>query len=177
MRIELDSVLRHPREVVFAAYRDDISAFVEFLPNVRAIEVLERTREGSLVKLHNLWHGSTELPAALAGTLEARFFSWDDHATWDADTLRCDWTISPRAFRDAVRCTGRCDFVELPSGKTRFEMTGELAIELDGVKGMPHFLAGSLGRTAEAFLVRQLTANFASICDALAAFLQDDTMA
>ena len=40
MRIEADSVLQHPRERVFATYRDEISAFVAFLPNVRGIEVV-----------------------------------------------------------------------------------------------------------------------------------------
>lgn len=177
MRIEADSVLRYPRDAVFATYRDDISAFVEFLPNVRSIEVLERSAQGSIVTLHNVWHGSTELPAKLGSALEARFLSWDDYAVWNEETWSAEWTIQPRSFRESVQCTGRSEFIDLGGGRTRLEMTGELKIQLDRVKGMPSFLAGSLGRSAEAFLVRQITANLASVSDALAAYLSEDTVA
>lgn len=177
MRIEADSVLRYPRDAVFAAYRDDIAAFVEFLPNVRSIEVVDRRVDGPVVHLHNVWHGSAELPANLAQRFEERFLSWDDHATWDQRTWSCEWTIEPHAFEEAVRCRGRSDFIDLGGERTRLEMTGELAIELDRVRGVPSFLAGSLGRTAEAFLVRQITANLAAVSDALAAYLREDTVA
>jgi hypothetical protein len=177
MRIEADSVLHHPREAVFTAYRDEITAFVEYLPNVRSIEVVERSEQGPVVRLHNLWHGGTELPANLAHKLEERFLSWDDYAVWDRDSWSCEWTIEPVAMREAVRCRGRSDFIDLGGGRTRLEMTGELSIELDRVRGVPSFLAGSLGRTAESFFVRHITANLGSVSDALAAYLREDTVA
>lgn len=175
MRIEADSVLRHPLEAVFTAYRDDIAAFVEYLPNVRRIENLDRREDGPIVRLHNRWHGSTELPAALAAKLEEKFLSWDDFEVWDRDKWRCDWVIEPHAFRDTVRCRGRNSFVDLGGGRTRLEISGELSIELERV--MPAFLAGSLARTAELFLVRQIAANLTSVSDALAAYLHEDTVA
>ncbi|HEY8431376.1 MAG TPA: hypothetical protein VIL20_23510 [Sandaracinaceae bacterium] len=176
MRIEADSVLHHPREAVFDAYRDDMEIFAEYLPNIRRFEVIERTTEGSIVRLHNRWHGATELPAGLAAKLEERFLSWDDYATWDRDAWTCEWVIEPHVLRETVRCRGRTDFVDL-GGRTRIELTGELAFELERVKGVPSFLAGSLARTVESFLVRTITANLASMSDALAAHLQDDTIA
>ncbi|HJL19815.1 MAG TPA: hypothetical protein RMH99_29395 [Sandaracinaceae bacterium LLY-WYZ-13_1] len=177
MRIEADAVLRHPREAVFTAYRDDLPAFVEFLPNVRAIEVLERREEGGVVHLHNRMHGATELPAPLAQRLEERFLSWDDRARWDRSEWSCRWRISTHAFESAVRCTGRSDFIDLGGDRTRLEIGGELSIELGEVKAVPAFLAGSLGRTAERFLVRQISANLAAVADALAAYLREDTVA
>lgn len=176
MRIEADSVLHHPREAVYQAYRDEMEVFAEYLPNIRRFEVVERAREGSIVRLHNRWHGATELPASLSAKLEERFLSWDDYATWNEDTWSCEWTIEPHALREAVRCRGRTEFIDL-GGRTRIELTGELAIELDRVKGVPSFLAGSVGRTAESFLVRAITANLTSLSDALAAHLGDDTVA
>lgn len=176
MQIELDSVLPYPREVVFAAYRDDITAFVEHLSNVRSIEVLSREEEGPIVRLHNRWHGETELPDALSARLEERFLSWDDHAVWDADALTCSFTIEPRSFRKTVRCTGRCDFIALDDNRTRLDMTGELSIEFDSVRGIPSFLAGSIGRTAEAFLIRQLTTNLEGVGRAIDAYLGADTV-
>ncbi len=177
MRIEADTVLRYPRDAVFTAYRDDIGALVEYLPNVRRVDVAERTDEGSVVRMHKVWHGATELPANLASKLEERFLSWDDYAVWDDSTWSCEWTIHPHALREAVRCAGRIDFIDLGGGRTRIEMSGDIAIELDRVKGVPAFLAGSLGRSAESFLVRTISANLLSVNDALAAYLREDTVA
>ena len=182
MRIEADAVLRHRREAVFTAYRDEIASFVEYLPNVRLIEVVERVEEGHLYRMHNVGHGTTELPAGLTHRLEDRFLTWDDYAVWDASTYTCEWTIEPHSLREAVVCRGRCDFIDLGGGRTRMEMTGELAIELERVRGVPSFLAESLGRTAlgravETLLVRQVTTNLTSVSDALAAYLSADTVA
>ena len=69
MRIEADSVLRHPRPRVFAAYRDHIQEAVGFLPNVREIEVVERREDGAKVRLHNVWRGGIELPEKLSNAL------------------------------------------------------------------------------------------------------------
>lgn len=176
MRIEADAVLRHPRQAVFTAYRDAIRSLVEYLPNVRRIDVVERSDDGPIARIHKVWHGATEIPASLATKLEERFLSWDDYAVWNEDTWSCEWTIRPHALREAVRCVGRIDFIDL-GGRTRVELTGELAIELDRVKGVPTFLAGSLGRSAESFLVRTITANLVSVNDALAEYLREDTVA
>lgn len=176
MRIEADSVLHHPRGRVFAAYRDEIHAFVGYLPNVRAIEVIERTEDGSTVRLHNIWRGGIELPEKLSRALQTSFFSWDDRAVWDAERFTCTWVIEPHAFEGAVKCEGRSEFVALGEDRTRLEMTGDLSLDLERVRGVPSFVAGSLGRTAEAFLLRQITANLAAVSDALAAYLGGDTL-
>ena len=176
MRIEADSVLRHPRERVFAAYRDDIRDVVEFLPNVREIEVVERRDEGTKVHLHNIWRGGIELPQKLSDALATSFFSWHDRAVWDEETWSCEWTIEPLSLEGAVSCQGRSDFVDLGGAKTRLEMTGELSIHLERIRGVPAFLAGSLGRTTEAFLIRQMTTNLAAVSGALAAYLSGDTL-
>lgn len=177
MRIEADSVLHHPRPRVFAAYRDDIRAFIGYLPNVREIEVLERRDEGSVVRLHNVWRGGIELPEKLSDALETSFFSWDDRAVWDEQVWTCEWVIEPHAWKGAVTCEGKSEFVALGDDRTRLQMTGDLSIDLDRVRAVPSFLAGSLGRTAEAFLVRQITANLAATSEALAAYLRSGTTA
>ncbi len=178
MRIEVDAVLGHPREAVFAAYRDDIRALSDYMPNVRRIDVVERVDEAGVVRLFNRWHGGVEMPANLAHRLEERFLSWDDHAIWDQSTWSCEWTIEPHALREAVRCKGRIDFVELGGGgRTRIELSGDLTFALERVRGVPSFLAGSLGRTAESFFLRAITANLVAVNDALAVYLRGDTVA
>ena len=121
--------------------------------------------------------GIVELTPSLASRLEERFLSWDDHAVWDESRWICEWIIQPHSLRDAVRCTGRCEFVELDADRTRFQVRGELAIGFDRVRGVPSFLAGSLGHTVESFLVRQITANLSAVSDALTAYLREETVA
>ena len=70
MRIEADSVLPFSRDVVFRAYRDDLPKVVEFLPNVRAIEVKTREDDGAITRLFNVWHGGGDVPAAVRGFLD-----------------------------------------------------------------------------------------------------------
>jgi hypothetical protein len=41
------------------------------------------------------------------------------------------------------------------------------------VRGVPSFLAGSIGKTVENFLVKQITANLTSVSDALTRYLRE----
>jgi len=175
MRIESDSVLHHPRERVFATYRDALPALVAYLPNVRSMEVVERGVDGPIVRLHNVFHGASELPPAIARHLEDRVLSWEDTAVWDEEHWTCDWTIRTRALSEAVRCSGRTELVDLGEGRTRLQASGELTIDLARLRVMPAFLAGSLGRTVEAFLVRHVGANLAMMAEAIDAYLADST--
>ena len=68
MRIEADVVIPFPREAVFRAYRDELPQIAAFIPNVRSIEVRARSEEGSIVTLHNVWHGGGDIPAAVRAT-------------------------------------------------------------------------------------------------------------
>lgn len=176
MRIQADSLLRHRRDAVFEAYRDGLGALVAHLPNVRSVELIDRQVDGPVVRVHKLWHGALELPANLSTKLDQRFLSWDDRATWDPRTWSCEWVIEPHILREAVVCRGRTDFVDLDGARTRIELTGDLQIELAKVRGVPSFLAASLARTAERFLVRAVLSNLESVSEALEATLREDTL-
>lgn len=174
MRIEADSVLAFPRERVFRAYRDELPRFTEYLPNVRSIEVKSREENGTIVKLHNVWHGGGEIPVAIRKVLGDSVLSWDDFATWDTSAWTCEWKIRTHAFSDAVTCEGKNAFVELGPDRTRLEIHGEIAIDVKKIRGVPSFLAGSIGKTVESFLVKQITANLTTVSDALGKYLQSE---
>lgn len=173
MRIEADSVLPFPRTRVYQAYRDELPAFTEYLPNVQSIEVKSRDEQGPIVKLLNVWHGGGDIPVPLRKLLDQKVLSWDDHATWDADQWSVEWSIRTHAFTEAVSCSGKNTFVELSGERTRLEIQGEIAIDVKKVKGIPSLLAGTIGKTVETFLVKQITANLTSVSDALARYLQE----
>lgn len=172
MRIEADSVLPFSRERVFRAYRDELPDFTQYLPNVRAIEVESRKENGSIVELHNVWHGGGDIPAPVVKLLGDSKLSWDDYATWKSDAWCVEWTIKTSVFTEAVTCGGKNTFIEIGPDKTRLEIHGDISIDVKKVKGVPSFLAGSIGKTVENFLVKQITANLTTVSDALTRHLQ-----
>jgi hypothetical protein len=150
-----------PRLEVFTSYRDQMARVLEFLPNVRAIDISRREEEGSIVQQSSEWHGGGEVPAAVRGIVTQSMLTWTDHAKWDGAAFLCDWRAVARSFPEGVRCRGRTSFREVPDGHTLIEVRG--AVEVDGrrLPGVPGFLAGPVGRSVEEFLVDRIRANLA----------------
>ncbi len=172
MRIEADSVLPFSRTLVYATYRDKLVELVPHLPNVTSIEVRERSDEGDIARLLNIWHGAGEIPAVARKLLSQSMLSWSDHATWRQQEWCCDWRIETHAFTEAISCSGCNRFVDVGEDETRLEIRGELLIDLKKVRGVPRFLAGSVGPTVEKFLVNQITPNLTRVSDGLIKYLQ-----
>lgn len=172
MRIEADSVLPFSRERVYRAYRDEIQDFTEYLPNVRAIEVKSREELGAITKLHNVWRGGGDIPGPIVKVIGSDSLAWDDFATWNQDEWYVEWKIRTHVFTEAVTCGGKNTFIELSGDRTRLEIQGDISIDVKKVRGVPSFLAGSIGKTVENFLVKQITANLTSVSDALTRYLQ-----
>lgn len=173
MRIESDSVIKYPIDLTYRTYRDRLSEFVRYLPNVRSIRVQERVEEGDEVRLVNVWVGGGEIPKAIRHLLSEDMLSWHDYATWRESDRTCEWNIRTHAFEEAVRCSGTNRFIEIDGGRTRLEIRGDLSIDLKKVAGVPSFLAGSLGRTVEQFLVKQITTNLTSVSEVLSTYLAE----
>ena len=172
MRIEADAIIPFSRETVFRAYRDEILGFVDYLPNVHQIEVLEREEDGANVRLVNRWHAGGEIPAPISKMIGSSALSWRDVAQWDQAEWTCGWQIETSVFAEAVSCRGTNRFVDLGGDRTRLDIQGQIDIDLKAVKGIPKFLAGAVGPKVEQFLVRQITTNLTSVSDALTRYLQ-----
>ena len=126
MDIRADAHIPFPRDVVFVAYRDEITDLLPYLPNVRSIEIKSRKDAGSVVEFVNEWRGGGDIPAAIRAVLSESVLAWTDYATWHADELRCDWRTETHAFTDAVACSGSNRFVPDGDGKTLLEIRGSL---------------------------------------------------
>jgi hypothetical protein len=161
MKLTVEVRVPRPRLEAFAAYRDQMARVLEFLPNVRAIDVSRRQEEGTTVFQSSEWHGGGEVPAAVRGIIAQSMLAWTDHAKWDAAGFVCDWRAESRSFPEGVRGRGRTSFLEEPDGHTLIEVRG--AVEVDGrrLPGVPGFLAGPVGRSVEEFLVERIRANLA----------------
>ena len=150
----------------------DIAKVLAYLPNVRAIDVQSRRDSGPVSELVNVWHGGGEIPAAARAILSESMLSWTDHATWDAEKLRCDWRIETHALTEAVLCQGFNLFLEEASGATLLEIRGKMEIDARKIRGVPGFLAGKVGRTVEEFLGGKIQPNLVETAKALTAYLQ-----
>lgn len=172
MLISADATLPFPRSMVFAAYRDDLTKLLSYLPNVRNIEVKSRKDDGARVDLVNIWHGGGEIPAAARAFLSEAMLSWTDYATWKEDAWTCDWRTETHAFTEAVDCKGQNNFVEVEGG-TRIEIRGDLKIDAKKIKGVPGFLAGKVASAVESFLAAKIQPNLVEVTEGLRKYLAD----
>ena len=172
MELRADAHIPFPREVVFAAYRDELSHVLKYLPNVRGIEIKSRKEDGPRIELVNVWHGGGEIPAAARAVLSESMLSWTDYATWDTDKMRCDWRIETHAFTEAVHCSGFNVFLEDGPGKTLLEIRGKLEIDAKKIRGVPGFVAGRVGKTIEDFLGNKIQPNLVETIKGLEKYLE-----
>ena len=174
MRIESDELIRYDREIVYRTYRDEIEAFIDHLPVLRGVDVLERSEEGSKVEVVNQWRAGDEVPAAIRKLLTKTIFSWREYASWDDDAYTVSWRIEIDAFKEAVQCSGVNRFIDL-GDKTRLEISGDLNIDLARLKGIPSLLAEGLARPLRQFLLSQITSSLTGVAEGLNAYLKTKT--
>jgi hypothetical protein len=170
MELRADARLAFPRPLVYATYRDRLVDLVPYLPNVRRIETKSRTQEPGVIRMVNVWHGGGEIPAAARAVLSEAMLSWTDHAQWNESDWTCAWRIETHAFTDAVNCKGTNRFIESADG-TVLEIRGVLEIDARKIKGVPGFMAGSVGRTVESFLLSKIQPNLVQVSDGIRQFL------
>jgi hypothetical protein len=171
MELRADARIPYPRDVVFAAYRDDIKKLLPYLPNVRSIDVKSRSQKGPIVEIVNEWRGGGEIPSPIRAVLGDSMLAWTDHATWNSEQLRCDWRTESHALAGALRCMGSNVFLEDGPGKTSLEIRGALEIDAGKIRGVPSFLAGKVGRTFEEILGGKIRLNLIETAKGLTAYL------
>src|ERR1700722_14229297 len=135
MELRADATIPFPRDVVFAAYCDDLTHVLKYLTNMRGIEVKSRKEDGPRVDMVNVWKGGGDIPAAARAIISEAMLTWTDYATWHADGRACDWRIETHAMTEAVQCGGRNLFLEDGPGKTTLQICGKLEIDARKIRG------------------------------------------
>jgi hypothetical protein len=176
MQFRTESTIGHPRDAVFAAYRDRLPEIAAYLDDISEIRVLSRAEEAGLVKLHNEWASSREVPAVARGFLKPEHLRWDDYASWDAAAWTVTYAIHTRAFTDAVNCTGRNTFID-EGGRTRIVLEGTFDVDVKAVPGVPRLLAGTVKPQVEKFIVALIQPNLERVNTAVGRFLDDQVRA
>jgi hypothetical protein len=173
MQLRADARIPFPPPAVFAVCRDEMAMLQPYLPAIRSIEVTSRTERGAVVDNVIEWRAGADIPRALRALLTESVMSWTDRATWDADTLVCDWRTEMHAFTEAIRCGARDRFLPDGPGGTLLEIRGALEVDGSKLRGVPSFLARKVGRAMEEFLVGKIQADLVRTGAGLARYLGD----
>jgi hypothetical protein len=171
MQLRADGHVPFERDLVFVTYRDRLAELVEFMPNVRRIEVVSREDKGGVVEIVNVWHGGGEIPAAARVVLSESMLSWTEYATWDETTHTCSWRIETHSFKGAVRCRGTNRFL-VNGAETHIEIRGDLEIDTTRIRAVPRFLSKSVGQTVTEFLVKKIAPNLVVASEGLTRYLE-----
>ncbi len=171
MDLRADARIAFPPALVFAACRDEMASLLPYLPSIRSIEVTARQQRGRVVENAIDWCSGRDLPAPLRAVVGPSLLSWTDHATWHEDTLSCEWRTETHAFKGAVRCEARDRFLEDGAGKTLLEIRGVLEVDARKIATVPGFLAGTVGRAMEGFLVNKIQSDLVKTAEGLGRLL------
>ncbi len=171
MQINASSVIHHPRELVYRAYRDELPKVAPFMDNIKEIVVKKREERPDGVKLHNEWIGKGEIPRAVQGILKPEMVRWDDFADWDDTSWSCSWNLRIRVFTENFRCAGTNRFEEVGPNATRVNLNGTLDISLKDIPGVPRILAGPIAPQVEKFIIAMIRPNLEQVNAALGRYL------
>jgi hypothetical protein len=172
MKIEVVDVLPFPRGIVFRTLRDELSALVQYLPNIDGIEQREREDlDGGRVRILNRWKARSDIPAVARAFVKPEMLEWLDHSTWDPGTWSCAWRLEMGFFTDRIRCAGLNEYVELGPDRTELAVRGDLTIDLQGMKGVPRIMSGQVGSAIEKFVVSLISPNYKKLNEGLVSHL------
>jgi hypothetical protein len=173
MEFRVAETVNHPQTLVYQTYRDELVSLVPYLPNVDAIERLEREATAAGVRHLYRWKVSGALPRAVRPFFSERMMTYLDHNSWDDEAMRVDWHFEIGVFPEAVDCRGSNHFTPgSQPGTTEVALTGRLQIDLARVRGVPRLLHG-LGPKVERFILDQIRPNLAAVTLAVGRFLDE----
>ncbi len=167
------SVVKYPRELVWATVRDHLPDLVPLMDDIRQITQLRR-EEGAegIVCLDNLWQADPKIPTLLKGELGPDKLSWIDRAEWRQSVYECHWKIEPRFLPELVQCFGLTKYEPAMGGRgTRITFEGQVGVNSSGNQSLPAFVDASLLRGFEGLVGALIPNNLRKLAVAVEKFL------
>ena len=129
MRIHSESIIHHPLDVVYDAYRNRLPEVARYIPDIREIRAHSVEENVCGAEIHNEWISDTQMPRGVNKIIRPEHLRWDDYASWDDSNHWVDWRIKTRMFTESVSCSGRNRFLAEGSS-TRVVLDGDLIIKI-----------------------------------------------
>jgi hypothetical protein len=171
MKIEGKERISHSAERVFTALRDKTHELVSFMPNIDAMEVVERDDAPPLTTMLNKWRGAnSDVPRIIRPFVSTDLLSWFDKAIWNEDDLICNWQLESITENKVFTCIGSTTMRNDGEGST-FVIDADLRINADQVPGIPKFLARKVREPLERFIASTLRPNLTKTAHAVQDYL------
>ncbi len=174
MLITADLSIPFPRSLVYSTYRDKLVELVDYLPNVRSVEVKSRREENERIYCVNCWRGGGRIPLAVRAVLGKAMLSWTEYDTWDESNYTLEWRIETHAFTEAVFCAGKNYFIE-DNSNTIIETRGEFKIAPEQLEGWPQSLKVQIATQVENFLGKKIVPNLIQMSAGVHNYLEQRT--
>ena len=173
MKFTIQEDIQFPLEDVFRVQRDELEALSDYLPTVDEIVVDSREEDGDVVRLVNLWKGSSaEIPGIARPFIKPEMLNWIDRAEWNSATHVCNWETEVGFLPDAVEAAGTTRF-EYDGETTTVIIEGEITIHARRIPGIPRIAAGKVGKAVEKFVVKMIEPNLRETTEAIGRYLED----
>ncbi|MCM1985370.1 hypothetical protein [Lyngbya confervoides] len=172
MEIHVDTRIPFPLDLVYATYRDRLPETVSYLPNVRALQLLERRCEPDHIFCHYEWEGGGEIPAMIRSFISVDLLKWSEQNDWNNVLHQVRWRIAPHLFAEAIDCAGKNRFIAEGDG-TRVETRGHLRINPAQLSNVPTMMRGIVANAAEKILGEAIAPNLEKMGDAIVFLLQE----
>lgn len=175
MKMQAQDVIAHPRELVFATFRDEMPRLVPYLPDIASIEVLERRElPGGQLQAVSLWRADpVDVPALVKPWMKPQWTQWRDHALWDPVRWTCQWRTELLMFQETVEARGCNRYLAQGPGAVCVLSEAEVKIDAGSLPGVPRVMARRAGEALERFVVRLMEPNLTRAHRGLEAYLRE----
>lgn len=137
MRFTVEQPLPATVADVLAALTDErYLALLAELPTVGEPEVLDRSREGDLVRQRVRYRFTGELAPAVTRVIDRDKLVWVDEHAYDLATGRASFRIVPEHYADRLRCGGTEHFAATDRDRTLRTVDAELRVRWPVVGGL-----------------------------------------
>lgn len=174
MDIRTDTTISHPRDLVYATYRDRLPELAAYIPNISSIEVLKSEREGDVLHLLNEWQATAKIPRIARAYIKPEMLRWKDHADWYDDEWCVRWRFELAFLTDVVHAAGTNTFREMGPGNMRIAIRGDLAIDSSRIPGVSARTGRLVVPHVERFVVALVKPNLVKTTEVLQRFLDED---
>ena len=165
-----------PIDTVFNTLRDDLGKLVEYLPNVKEIQQLERHDSKGSVKLINKWYGKYQIPLIVRKVLNISEIAWLDRAEWLNNKYVCNWSIEPMILKDYVDAHGTNVYTS-DGEQTIVKITGDISIDISNYSVVPHILKNKVNNEVSRILLALIKPNFTKLVRGLEKYTKTHKLA
>jgi len=159
-----------PIDIVYETLKNDLCKLVDYLPNVKKIEVLEKKKAKNKINILNKWYGKYQIPSFISRLLNINEIAWLDRAEWYTDEYLCNWRTEPLIFKKYVDIHGKNTYTS--QGKyTIIKITGDINIDLTDHPLVPSLFSKKVNKEVSKITVALIKPNFTKLIKGLEEYI------